>query len=319
MYQEVGKSYPCPICQDSRCTLEDHTKEFISYYSCPQCGKFGMASGSDGPLITNSPNSSQRKIMSAFIHNWPGEPLVIDQNMMQRLLQTQGMNPLQKLDLLLLYLFTLLPEIGSEIYLKENSDEWKKAEMRSWAANGKELVGLLKMLVDLSYVLCKANSAMGSTTHTIQFKPEGLKRVVELQTAEVNMPSRQAFVAMWFSPELGTAYQNAIEPAIQDAGYVPLRIDAKEHVNKIDDEIIQQIRKSRFLLADFTGHRGGVYYEAGFAHGLGLPVIFTCKEDQLIDLHFDIRQYNCITWSDNNLDDFSTRIQRRIEAILGRG
>ncbi len=37
----------------------------------------------------------------------------------------------------------------------------------------------------------------------------------------------------------------------------------------------------RFMIADFTGHRGGVYFEAGFAHGLGIPVIWTCREDQL--------------------------------------
>ena len=42
---------------------------------------------------------------------------------------------------------------------------------------------------------------------------------------------------------------------------------------------MHQIRKSKFLIADFTGQRGGVYYEAGFAYGLGLPVIWTCRKD----------------------------------------
>ena len=65
---------------------------------------------------------------------------------------------------------------------------------------------------------------------------------------------------------------------IEDAGYEAVRIDEKEHTNKIDDEIIAEIRRSRFVVADFTqgkdGARGGVYYEAGFAHGLGIEVIF---------------------------------------------
>ncbi|MFC1886373.1 hypothetical protein ACFLZM_04890, partial [Thermodesulfobacteriota bacterium] len=65
---------------------------------------------------------------------------------------------------------------------------------------------------------------------------------------------------------------------------------------KIDDEIIAQIRRSRFIVADFTGHRGGVYYEAGFAKGLGLEVIWTCNKNDIDKLHFDIRQYNCIDW-----------------------
>jgi hypothetical protein len=41
------------------------------------------------------------------------------------------------------------------------------------------------------------------------------------------------------------------------------------------------------LVADFTGQRGGVYWEAGFAQGLGIPVIRTCKSDELWKLHFD--------------------------------
>ena len=87
--------------------------------------------------------------------------------------------------------------------------------------------------------------------------------------------SAQVFVAMWFHENTDSAYSHGIEPAIRDAGYRPLRIDQKEHLNKIEDEIVAEIRRSRFIVADFTqgdgGARGGVYYEAGLAHGLGLP------------------------------------------------
>ena len=63
-----------------------------------------------------------------------------------------------------------------------------------------------------------------------------------------------------------------------------MRIDQKEHLNRIDDEIIAEIRRTRFLVADCTqgetGPRGGVYYEAGFAHGLKIPVVmkFRCAQ-----------------------------------------
>ena len=93
----------------------------------------------------------------------------------------------------------------------------------------------------------------------------------------------QAFVAMWFDDSMTEAYEKGIQPAIEDAGYKAMRIDQKEHANKIDDEIIAEIRRSRFIVADFShggdGARGGVYYEAGFAHGLNIPVIFTCHKD----------------------------------------
>jgi hypothetical protein len=85
--------------------------------------------------------------------------------------------------------------------------------------------------------------------------------------------SSQAFVAMWFDPEMREAYDSGFKVAIDGSGYSPLRIDRKEHDKKIDDQIVAEIRRSAFVVADFTEHRGGVYYEAGFAHGLGRDVI----------------------------------------------
>ncbi len=76
------------------------------------------------------------------------------------------------------------------------------------------------------------------------------------------------------------AWEEGIYRGIRDAEYELPRIDWKEHVSKIDDEIIAEIRRSHFSLADFThgkkGARGGVYYEAGFVCGLGIQAVCTC-------------------------------------------
>jgi nucleoside 2-deoxyribosyltransferase len=124
---------------------------------------------------------------------------------------------------------------------------------------------------------------------------------------------------MWFSPQVTHIWSAAIEPAINAAGYHAVRIDGVEHNNKIDDEILANIRASRFVVADFTGERGGVYFEAGFAMGLGLPVIWTVREEDLHAIHFDNRQYNFITWKHDDLSEFSKRLRVRIEATIGRG
>ena len=130
--------------------------------------------------------------------------------------------------------------------------------------------------------------------------------------------SSQAFVAMWFDKSMDAALEEGIYPAIEDAGYKPFRIDKKEHSNKIDDEIIAEIRRSRFIVADFThgneGPRGGVYYEAGFAHGLNIPVIFTCRKDGLDNIHFDTRQYPHIVWK--TPEQLRGRLAKRIGAVV---
>ena len=133
--------------------------------------------------------------------------------------------------------------------------------------------------------------------------------------------SNQAFVAMWFHDSMEDAYWQGIEPATRAAGYEPVRIDNVEHAGLIDDAIIAAIRKARFVIADLTqgdeGARGGVYYEAGFGHGLGLPVIFTCREDKFKLVHFDTNHQAHILW--NGYEDLKTRLRRRIEAVVGRG
>lgn len=150
---------------------------------------------------------------------------------------------------------------------------------------------------------------------------EGHTRVDELQREANATNSSQAFVAMWFHENTTEAYENGIEPAILEAGYEPLRIDRKEHINKIDDEIIAEIRRSRFLVADFThgedGARGGVYFEAGFAHGLDIPVIFTCRQDAVESLHFDTSHYNHIVWE--NPEDLREKLRNRIRAVIREG
>jgi hypothetical protein len=132
-----------------------------------------------------------------------------------------------------------------------------------------------------------------------------------------HVASTQGFVAMWFDDDLQAAWTDGFARAISEAGYKPQRIDKKEHVNKICDEIVAEIRRSRFVVADFTGHRGGVYFEAGFAQGLGLPVVWTCQKSALKELHFDVRQYNCIDWE--TPAELAARLEARITAVIGDG
>ena len=122
---------------------------------------------------------------------------------------------------------------------------------------------------------------------------------------------------MWFDPELYPAWSEGIEPALRDAGYTPVRVDRVEYNEKIDDRIIAEIRRSGLVVADFTGDRGGVYYEAGFAQGLGLPVIFTIRKDEIKRLHFDTRQYNHIAWE--TPAELRERLHYRVMATLGPG
>jgi hypothetical protein len=133
-------------------------------------------------------------------------------------------------------------------------------------------------------------------------------------TGTGGIPGR-AFVAMSFDPSLDDAFTVGIHPAIElDCGMQAVRVDRVEHNEKICDRIVAEIRKAQFVVADFTLHRPGVYYEAGFAAALGRPVIWTCRKDELSKTHFDTRQYNHIDWETPG--ELRRRLAERIQATI---
>lgn len=207
-----------------------------------------------------------------------------------------------------------------------------RVSARAWTESTSEEE--LDALVD--YAVAGKHLKEGAYSGTLMLTIDGWSMLEQLNNSDAS--SAQAFVAMWFGPEVSNAYTNGIAPAIRDAGYIPMRIDKKEYASRIDDEIIAEIRRSRFVVADFTCglakdangevvldtrgdptaiHRGGVYYEAGFAQGLGIPVIWMCREDHINYVHLDTRQFNHITWTD--AVDLRQKLKNRIGAVLGDG
>lgn len=111
-------------------------------------------------------------------------------------------------------------------------------------------------------------------------------------------------------------YEDAIKPAIVEAGYVPQRVGQGQTTDRIDYEAEAQIRGARLVIADFThddgkGVRGSVYYEAGFARALNKPIIFTAKEGS--DIHFNVDHFLRIEWED--AEDLRTQLIMRIRDL----
>ena len=178
-----------------------------------------------------------------------------------------------------------------------------------------EVSFLIKYLGSQELVLLYANQGIvDNFTVTV----EGYSR---LETEDTTSMPYQAFVAMWFHESMEGAYEHGIRSAIKDVGYEAFRVDRAQNIGKIDDQIIREIRRSRFVVADFTqgedGNRGSVYYEAGFARGHGVAVISTCHADQISDLAFDTRQYAHIPWTDP--EGLRVELAARIGALFGEG
>ena len=239
--------------------------------------------------------------------NWPR----VDVDLMDRAKRKPPLPVHERANRLLRFMVRSIGSVAHDISINENTDAaYAWSESVDWL----EIDYFLAYLKSMSWI--QGTLFAGAFQGTVTVK--GHNRIAELAT---NADSSQAFVAMWFADDTDAAYRHGIEPGIEGAGYRPLRIDHKPDLNKIDDEIIAEIRRSRFLVADFThgedGARGGVYFEAGFAHGLGLPVIYTCRKDMVDKLHFDTRQYAHIVWE--TPQELLSGLKQRILARIGEG
>lgn len=219
----------------------------------------------------------------------------------------------ERLDRTLCNLARLSPSGGDAVELTGNY------EPLAFAKTEKEAQYHIRALLDRKDL--KLGHASSGVVSDAVLTPSGWQRVEEL-TRGASAPENPIFVAMWFGGEdqkakLDDAYQRGIVPAVERAGYRATRVDLVEHNEWIMDEVLAGIRLAHFVVADFTGHRNGVYFEAGFARGLGIPVIHTCEETELGKAHFDTQQLNHVLWT--TPEELCKRLYHRIMNTIGRG
>lgn len=298
----MAETDPCEICNVTAETFSSGGRDSV-HQLCPRCGEFKLLG--NGCVITRSAFPEDRVKLSGWVRdrNMLGEVPELTSDQIKRIFATQIPGIVERADRFLTFVIRHQPNLG-QAFNTENLAFQAVTYSRDFG----EFDYLFRFLREEGFIRTVVAS-------TAEVTPKGHMRHEEQQASRV--ASAQGFVAMWFDPSMQLAYANGLEAGIRGAGYDPLRIDHVDHVGKIDDEIIAQIRRSRFIVADFTGQRSGVYFEAGFALGLNLPVFWTCRQDDIAKLHFDIRQFNCIDWIESA--ELADRLQKRIEAVIGAG
>jgi len=122
---------------------------------------------------------------------------------------------------------------------------------------------------------------------------------------------------MSFSSEHAGIYTEGIEPAVVEAGYDPFCLKGIHTNEDINFRIVAEIRKAQIVVADFTGQKNGVYFEAGFARALGKEVYQTCAQAAKDGLHFDTNHFQHTLWNDHG--DLKEGLCEKILAISGPG
>ena len=128
------------------------------------------------------------------------------------------------------------------------------------------------------------------------------------------------FLAMEFGNDtLDSIVENSIKPKIKhDTGYdlVDMRDVARAGI--IDNIMRTHIRDSAFIIADLTHDNSGAYWEAGYAEGLGKPVVYICEKARFDEksTHFDTNHCTTVVWSEDDLARFCEELVATVRRSL---
>lgn len=243
---------------------------------------------------TPKPNSLDESVIFKYFEDYENLPVSHEgkvENLLRIIAQkTSNLGPFDPIGLTTKDMFSL------KIRPPEESDVW------------------LNVLIEEGLITQTKISPDTDTLNKCKYKitPKGWKKIDHLFAG---IHSKRVFIAMDFKNRDRPNIQKAIETACEETGWHAFPIDKKEYLGVVSDQIIAEIKQSRFIVAEFTLNNRGVYYEAGFATGHGIPVIYVVKDGiDLKELHFDTNHINHIVWKDYN--DLTNKLMNRIKAVI---
>lgn len=133
------------------------------------------------------------------------------------------------------------------------------------------------------------------------------------------LTSDYGFVALKFNdPVLDPLLTNHIKPRLAELGYPLIDLRDVSKAGIIDNLLRAQIRDSRFILVDLTHDNSGAYWEAGYAEGLGKPVIYICQKAKFSEktTHFDTNHCTTVLWEIDQIDHFVSELVATIRRSL---
>jgi len=298
----------CKICANSANHLDYSIETESQAVDCSYCGKYHLIASFETDIYTDKSNFYK---LSSWIREQNDEFGItpkISREIFDDKLSMKNKRIKEKFDLMMIYLSKVKRE---DFRTNEN------LKIKSWIKDDKEFFIIYQKAIDYSLVKGSCQRSINADGGAYNFNEltfDGLEYVENLGSP--TQSSKNIFVAFNFKDELKEVFNVHLNNAITENGfnYTVVNQDNVEHNKSINDEIIVKLKSSRIVIADFTNHRNSVYFEAGFAMGMGIPVIWTCQEGHDKEMSFDTRQFPHIIWKDK--DDLVKQVIDRIKVIL---
>ena len=122
--------------------------------------------------------------------------------------------------------------------------------------------------------------------------------------------SNTVFTIMPFTEEFRDVYAS-YSTVCKEFGFTAERTDESDSGERIIPRILAGIRRAAFVIADVTHPSANVFYEIGFAEGMGRAVIVSAKKDT--PLPFDIADIPVLFWSGQ--EELKEKLRRRVKEV----
>lgn len=325
----MSEDNKCPICGEET-VISEANNMFGKFFSCNHCGRIHIEQSVYETLLNNEDLKLKACLYFYFTHQNKGKVNYLITNIKdaenkdKQVLQVDEIKNLypdnisEKVDKILLNLSNMSSEVGNSFIFPYKKGKFEHLLFITNYEDSEHIrANLLDFLSNINYIKMGKSLPKEGAYCTISY--EGWKRIDEVNKKYKSF--KKAFIAMWFEEETDWK-RDIIKKSIREKGYTPIIIDEKQHNGFIVPEIIHEIETSDFVVADLTGNRGGVYFEAGYAMALGKTLILTVddrkdeKGENLVKPHFDVAQINQVRYKGE--EDLKKGLMNRIEATVGK-
>ncbi len=308
-------SSKCPICDSDLLVPSANAGGDATKFVCPRCGRFTLT----GPLLASLPHllSIDKLARAKLSHvlrraNENGEQAVLTTDTAEAILKQPLPRPREQADLLLRWVAEHVPGPGETVVVEARTHG---AIIGSSSWKGFGLV--LDHLFAVGLFTGAHSKTIGESSAHATPSFAGWERYENLRRGQTNY--RKAFMAMQFGdPALDSMLAHVFKPNVRQAGFDLFKLDDAPKAGLIDDRLRVEIQASDFVVADLTHENLGAYWEAGYAEGLGKPVIYTCEKTKFeaTKTHFDTNHHLTITWEVSAPEAAGQRLKATIRATL---
>jgi hypothetical protein len=314
----------CTVCDTPDATGQNVGDRDVFRIDCRRCGEFDL-SGTAHAMLKNQLSKGPHRgaLMSHALRRMGASkispPPFVDANMFDSFWPTERLPTPQKQanDLLLV--------LGDSQQSPEERSRTSQYYLSAWIGSAVNrhnphggLLWVLQHLAEMKLVdfftdrSSEANPILSAT-----LTMAGWNRYEELK--KVQRDSRTAFMALRFGQaQLDAIIENVFKPAVLRTGFELKKLTDEQPAGLIDDQIRAAILSAKFVIADLTHGSHGAYWEAGFAEGLDLPVIYTCEKSawEQTKTHFDTNHLLTIIWDPADPNAAGEALTATIRATL---